>query len=595
MFLTVNKSQRRTDVIASDRPDRVRCPRFRRVWPPDHVIVSFLLLFAVLPVTAQKKGEKAPEITFEQVARKCKDLAREQRVIVRVARFSVSSKAAAANAAFGDELATMLSSALHQTSCFRVMETQKNLSDATSEMAIAQDGFTDGSGPQAGKMLGAQLIVTGEITDFSEGSSSKSIMGVESRSNRATVGFTLKVLNPQTGELLFSKDVNMQGHNSAKVLDIIGLRTSSVNENRAVQDATQKAIIKAVEILADEKDKIEIPEPQKPREIKRYTAQNCAFLRNSSPKVIILVTEATTEGTTRLNDDDDLARRQQELYVKREEAITSAISNLFSGKNKKGKKQESEPEPTTTQTAATAQTKKVVIEQSATETELTRHFVEAGFRVVDPKIYGKMRQISDSTGNLAQMAALGLKMGANVIITGQAISEKTNAQGGMIACRARLEIRVIATDDGSILASNTTSAGGIDVSEAVANKVALRNASENMSQYLLERLCGMNISFAGTQPARKANAPAVAPAASQMLSEIKVSNVNFTRLSALSTALGKFSRVKSIKKSIKGSEGTLAVEHTGSTDELVENLSKNPAFKFEVLEMEDGKATIKLP
>jgi curli biogenesis system outer membrane secretion channel CsgG len=193
----------------------------------------------------------------------------------------------------------------------------KNISDATSEMAFSQDGFTNGSGSQAGKMLGAQLIVTGEITDFSGESSSKSILGVESKCNQATVGFTLKALNPQTGALLFSKDVNMKGHNSGKVFDIFGVKTSSTNENRAVQDATQKAIIKAVEILADEKGNMDIPAPQKPKEFKHYTAQNCSMLRSGSPKVIILVTESTTEGTRRLNEPEDMARREQELYVQR--------------------------------------------------------------------------------------------------------------------------------------------------------------------------------------------------------------------------------------------------------------------------------------
>nr|WP_295927769.1 CsgG/HfaB family protein [uncultured Dyadobacter sp.] len=597
MILPINKSRPCPDGFANRTLVGILRNRSGKTPRLTNSIVLPLLLLVFLPVIAiaQKKGDKGTEITLEQVTQKCKDLPREQRVVIKVARFSVSTKTAAANTTFGDELATMLTSALHQTNCFRVMETNKNLSDATSEIRFEQDGFTGGSGPQAGQMLGAQLIVTGEITDFSEGSSSKSIMGVESRSNRATVGFTLKVLNPQTGELLFSRDVNMQGHNSGKVLDIFGVRTSSTNENRAVQDATQKAIIKAVEILADEKDRMEIPEPQKPKEIKRYTAQNCALLRSSSPKVIILVTEATTEGTTRLDDEGDFARREQELYVRRQEAITTAIHDMFKGKNRKNRQEEKTSEPTTTQTAATAQIKKVVIEQSATETELTRHFVDAGFKVVDPKIYGKMKQLSDSTGDLAQMAALGLKMGANVIITGQAISEKTNAQGGMIACRARLEIRVIATDDGSILASNTISAGGIDVSEAVANKVALRNASEGMSQYLLERLCSMNTSFGPTTTPKKTQAAVAARVASQMTSEIQVSNVNYAKLSAMATGLGKHAKVKGIKKSIKGTEGVLAVEHTGSTDELVENLSKIPALKFEVLEMEEGKAIIKLP
>lgn len=549
----------------------------------------FVCLLLVAPGWAQKKS-KEPDVTMEQVAEKCKGLPRSQRVIVKVARFSVSSKLSQANETFGDELATMLTSALQQTNCFRVMEMNKNVADATGEMAFAQDGFTNGSGPQAGQMLGAQLIVTGEITDYSEGSSETNILGVGKKSNSATIGFNLKVLNPQTGELLFSKDINMQGSNSGKAFDLFGVKTSSSTENRAVQDAIQKAIIKAVETLADEKDKMEIPEPQKPREIKRYNAQNCTMLRSFSPKVIILVTEATTSGTQRGENDADLARREREMYLRQEEADREFARELVGSIFKKKKKDvdEKKDEVVNRQTSATAVMKSVVIEQTATETELTRHFVEAGFRVVDPKVYGKMKQLSDSTGDLGQMAALGLKMGANIIITGQAISERTNAQGGMTSCRARLEIRVISTEDGSILATNTVSAGGIDVSEAVANKVALRNASETMSQYLMERLCGMNIQFAGA----RASAGPAKTASGTTTTEVSVSNANFAKLQAIAAVLAKNVKVKGVKKSIKGTEGTLTIDHTGSTDELIESLNKVPSLKFEVSELEEGRAKI---
>lgn len=553
------------------------------------LLLSSQFLFTIC--LAQKKG-KEPEITMEQVAEKCKGLPRNQRVIVKVARFSVSTKSTEANATFGDELATMLTSALQQTNCFRVLETNKNLMDSRGETAMAQSGgVANGYGPQAGQMLGAQLVVTGEITDFSEGSSETNIMGVGSKKNRATIGFNLKVLNPETGELLFSKDVNMQGSNSGKVFDLFGVKTSSSSENRAVQDATQKAIIKAVEILADEKDNMDIPAPQKPKEIKHYTAQNCTMLRSGSPKVIILVTEATTAGTSHGDSNEDLERREREMYLRQQEALTTAITDVFKSKERRRREEEERKQAaTTTQTAATADIKKVVIEQTATETELTRHFVEAGFRVVDPKIYGKMKQMSDSTGDLGQMAALGLKMGANIIITGQAISERTNSQGGMVSCRARLEIRVISTEDGSILATNTIAAGGVDVSEAVANKIAFHNASENMSQYLMERLCGMNIQFTGSNGGKSTNkATAITAGAT---TEVNVSNVNFSKLQSLAMILTKNPKVKSVKKSLKGTDGMLTVEHTGSTDELIESLGKVATVKFEVAELEEGKAKI---
>lgn len=540
-------------------------------------------------------GQKSDKITLEQVAEKCKDLPRDKRVTVKVARFSVSTKSAQAHATFGNELATMLTSALQQTNCFRMLEMNKNVSDATGEMAFAQDGFTNGSRPQAGQMLGAQLIVTGEVTDFTQGTSSTTVFGVSGGSNQATVGFTLKVLNPQTGELLFSKDINMKGKiGGFSGLSLGGVKIAGSNENRAVQDATQKAIIQAVEILAEEKDKMEIPAPMKPREIKKYSPQNCQMLRSGSPKVIILVTEATTAGTARDNNTTDLARREREIALKEREANVGLARDVVQGLFNRKKEPTKPEEAASRQSSASAVYKPVVIEQSATETELTRYFVEAGFRVVDPKVYGKMKQVSDSTSDLGQMAALGLKMGAQMIITGQSISERTNSQGGMVSCRARLEIRAISTEDGSILATNTVSGGGIDVSEAIANKTAIHNASENMAQYLMERLCSMNIQFANAGPAASGRAAAaqVGGGVATSFTTIAATNANFIKLKALGDALRKSPKVKDVKSTLKEGAGTLTLEHTGSTDDLVDLMSKLIAPKFEITGMEGSQVTI---
>ncbi|AXE18184.1 hypothetical protein DR864_10740 [Runella rosea] len=560
---------------------------------------SYLYLCIVFLSVQAAFGQKSDKITLEQVAEKCKDLPRDKRVTVKVARFSVSTKSSEAHATFGDELATMLTSALQQTNCFRMLEMNRNISDATGEMALAQDGFTNGSGPQAGQMIGAQLIVTGEVTDFTQGTSSTTVLGISGGSNQATVGFTLKVLNPQTGELLFSKDINMKGKiGGFSGLSLGGVKIAGSTENRAVQDATQKAIIRAVEVLAEAKDNMDIPEPMKPKEIKKYSPQNCQMLRSGSPKVIILVTEATTAGTARDNNTTDLARREREIALKEREANVGLARDVVQGLFGKKKETTKPEEITSRQSSASAVFKPVVIEQSATETELTRSFVEAGFRVVDPKVYGKMRQVSDSTGDMGQMAALGLKMGAQIIITGQSISERTNAQGGMVSCRARLEIRAISTEDGSILATNTVSGGGIDVSEAIANKTAIHNASENMSQYLMERLCSMNIQFASAGPAASSKNTTAsarlggATATSTTLTTIAASNANFIKLKALGDALRKSPKIKDVKSALKDGTGTLSLEHTGSADDLVDFMSKLTAPKFEITGMEEGRIVI---
>lgn len=559
--------------------------------------LAAFLLVVLSNATGYAQKDKEPEITIEQVAEKCKNLPRAQRVTVKVARFSVSTKSAKAHATFGDELATMLTSAIQQTNCFRVLETNRNVGDATGEMAFAQNGFADGSGPQAGQMIGAQLVITGEVTDFSEGNSSTTVMGISGGSNKATVGFTLKVLNPQTGELLFSNDINMKGKTGGfSGLSLGGIKIAGSTENRAVQDATQKAIIRAVEVLADAKDKMEIPEPMKPKERKIYNAQNCQMLRNGSPKVIILVKEAIASGTANDNNTMDLARREKELELREREANVGLTRDIVKGifSRKKDPEPSQKPEEMATrQQAASAVFEPVVMEQTATQTELTRHFVESGFRVVDPKLYSQMNQLDAGTG-LGDMVALGLKMGAQMVITGQAVSERTNSQGGMTACRARLEIRAISTEDGSILATTSVTGGGIDVSEAIANKMAIRTATENMAQYLMDRLCTMNFQFAGTQGGGTASLSGgrSSTAASANSTQINVTNINYTQLQTLAATLSKNGKVKNVRKALKGSEGTLNVDHEGTTDELLDALTKLPNTAFEVTGVDRGTVSL---
>lgn len=553
-------------------------------------LLLFIFLLSLNYSFGQLFNSKEPTVSIEKVAEKCKDLPRAKRVTVKVARFNVSAKSAGANANFGDELATMLTSAIQQTNCFRVLEMNKNAADVTGEMAFGQDGYTNGTSPEAGKMLGAQLIVTGEVTDFSEGKTGATLAGVSVGGNQATVGFTLKLLHPQTGELLFAKDINMKGSSTGFTgMKILGVNVAGSTQNRAVADALQKAIIRAVEIMAEEKDKLEIPEPMKIQEAKKYTPQNCTMLKSGSPKVIILVTEATTAGTTRNNNTEnvDLARREREMQLRERENNMSMSRDIVSGIFGKKSEPTKNENLSSRQTSASAVYKPVIIEQSATETELTKHFVEAGFRVIDPKVFSKMRQINDSTGgDLGAMAALGLKMGANLIITGQTIVERTNSQAGMISSRARLEIKAIATEDGSILATNAISAGGIDISEAVSNKMAIANATNNMSQYLFERLCNMNVQFAGVENNAKAGVSKPSAANTTILN---LTNVNFSQMQAIVTFLKTNNKIKDVRKSLNGNKGKLEIDHNLSTDQIAEIISTCKAVTLEITGLEGEK------
>ncbi|CCH52136.1 hypothetical protein BN8_01110 [Fibrisoma limi BUZ 3] len=548
---------------------------------PSLVLISIWLLLPTLLLAQKNKNEsKEPEITIAQVAEKCQALPASKRVTVRVARFDVSKTSA--DGKFGDELATMLTSALQQTNCFRVLEMQRNASDMTGEMSFAQSGYGSG-GPEAGKMLMAQLIVTGEVTEYLVSERSQQVMGFGSSKKSAKVGFTLKILDPQTGEILASKIVRAEGQEAgARTTKIFGIETSTSSQNSAVTDACGIAVIRSAEFLADTKDKIEIPEPMKPETAKKFDPSRCNMLKKGAPKVMILIPEAQTGSASTANAQTRRLTDEEREYQERKET-REMITAIF------GRKKQT-AEPAKPQTNAVY--KPVVIEQATAENEIIRKFIEAGFRVIDPKVYEKMRTRSDSlASDPAKLAALGLKMGANIIITGMATSELVNANNGMNAFRGRIELRALTTDDATILASNVLQAGAVDVSETVAAKMALTNVGNKMADYMLEQLCARNIIFAGTG----GGAPSAKPAsvgASTSNTEITIANTTFAKVNAVAAALQKNPKVKGVQKTFKGTEGTIRIEHTGTTDELIDLLTKNPALKLEVTALEEGSASL---
>ena len=133
-------------------------------------------------------GQKSNNVTFEKIAEKCKDLPSEQRLTMKVTRFNITSPKVPSGE-FGKELRTILSNAVQKTGCFTVMETDDNIADF---------------GIQGGDNIDAQLVVTGEVTEFIE---KKVKIGPLTRNN-VRIGFILKVLNSQTGAILFSESVN---------------------------------------------------------------------------------------------------------------------------------------------------------------------------------------------------------------------------------------------------------------------------------------------------------------------------------------------------------------------------------------------------
>lgn len=214
-----------------------------------------LLCATILPVSGHAQGKFA-----EKIEKKCKDIPYEKRVRITVGSFKTTTNRAYGQ--FAGELQTMLSNALVMTECFQVLaSTKSNIMDDIQDEKDYQktDDVDEEAAVESGKMLGAQLVVTGEITEFAEGREGFNVGVIGLSSNKAQVGFILQIGNPQTRQIIFSESINANdiavgGFSGVRVL---GLPAIGSFKTKAMANAVEKAIIKAVELIVAQKDKIQ--------------------------------------------------------------------------------------------------------------------------------------------------------------------------------------------------------------------------------------------------------------------------------------------------------------------------------------------------
>ena len=525
---------------------------------------SYLYLCIALLCFQAAFGQKDAKVTFEKIAEKCKDLPFEQRLTMKVTKFSVTSTKVPSGE-FGKELRTILSNAVQKTGCFTVMETDDNIADFST---------------QGGDNIDAQLVVTGEVTEFIE---KKVKIGPLTRNN-VRIGFILKVLNSQTGAILFSESVNGEAtQNGISGPAVFGQAIfAGTSLSGALAQAVEDAVIKAVGILAEKKDKIEAPVI---KAAVKFDASNCVMLRDGKgPKIMILIPEGQTIGgvTSEEQGQKSLDKVQTELAIEGGKTLIDILK----------KKRQNNPTQNTS-TNPTVTKKSIVVEDAITENILINKFIDAGFRVIDPKVYDKMRKQADSSSDdVSKMAAIGLKMGANIIITGYAVSERVTNNEGLFSYRGSIQLRALTTDDATILASHTLQAGGVDAAESIASNKSLRNAGYKMADYMLQQLCKRNMTFADLGGSKTNNSAARVSGGATNTTTIAATNANFVKLKALADALRKSPKVKEVKSTLKEGAGTLTLEHTGSADDLVDFMSKLAAPKFEITGMEGSQVTI---
>ena len=104
----------------------------------------------------------------------------------------------------------------------------------------------------------------------------------------------------------------------------------------------------------------------------------------------------------------------------------------------------------------------------AAETELTLWCKELGWKTIDP--------VSGNEGD------------ADILITGEGMSEFASRRGGLVSVRARVEVRVIDRKTGAILAIDRQTERVTDSTELIAGKDALQQAAATIAERLLPKV-----------------------------------------------------------------------------------------------------------
>jgi curli biogenesis system outer membrane secretion channel CsgG len=249
---------------------------FKRIGLLISLTISIQVLFA-------QQDEK---FKLEEVKQQCADLPLEKRARLSVTRFTVTTKMpgseteknARANnrlkglgtifnrgeapqadkipPTLGDNLTTMLTNALQGVNCYRVLESLNNNKDLTGEIDAGSSQYSSKKTPKAGKQLGAQIVVTGEVIEYSERDKGVSVVGVGTKKKTIKMGFNLKMINPETRDIIASHVFRIESR-ANKSVSVLGL-VKTGDTDPAVAAVMEDGIIEAVQYMAKVRDSLKI-------------------------------------------------------------------------------------------------------------------------------------------------------------------------------------------------------------------------------------------------------------------------------------------------------------------------------------------------
>ncbi len=132
----------------------------------------------------------------------------------------------------GEAIAAQLATALESTDCF-VIADRMVLSEVLREQELGLAGVVNSdTASQAGRLIGAQVLVKGEITEFETGKKGSGLnlgfgfsnipLGLRLGGNRAKahIAVDLRMIDASTGEVIFSETITSEAKNFGLALGV---------------------------------------------------------------------------------------------------------------------------------------------------------------------------------------------------------------------------------------------------------------------------------------------------------------------------------------------------------------------------------------
>jgi len=232
----------------------------------------------------------------------------------------------------------------------------------------------------------------------------------------------------------------------------------------------------------------------------------------------------------------------------------------------------------------------IAADLNTAETAIMDAFMTKGFRFVDEATVRKnldnARASAIVEGNAAQAAALGKKVGAEVVLAGKALAKATEVEAFGTKIRsqqATVTMKAIRANTGDVIAVSTAQGKYAHIDDVAGGTIAIQKACETVSQDLMNKIIGKWQT----------------EVASGATITLNVKNVkDFTQLArfkgSLKIAVRGINSV--VQRDFSDGFATLEVDMKGKSEDLAQRLSTAAfeGFKVRVTGMTEGSVTVEL-